>query len=71
MMKKFFSFMAGAITGGLLGAAIALLFAPSSGKILRTKVSEYIFEITDNARQAAQEKKEELEEKFLKLRESA
>ncbi len=39
-MKRFFSFILGAIIGALAGATIALLVTPYSGEELRAQASE-------------------------------
>ena len=36
------SFLAGVTIGGLIGAAIGLLLAPSSGEEMRVQVGEYV-----------------------------
>jgi gas vesicle protein len=38
----FGSFLAGVVIGGLIGAAIGLLLAPSSGEELREQVGEFV-----------------------------
>jgi gas vesicle protein len=38
----FGSFLAGAVIGGLIGAAIGLLLAPQSGEELREHVGEFV-----------------------------
>jgi gas vesicle protein len=40
----FGSFLAGAAIGGLIGAAIGLLVAPSSGEEMREQVNEFVDE---------------------------
>lgn len=67
-MKRVFSFFTGALIGGLVGAIAALLFAPMKGTILRAKLHDYALEISDEVKQAAQVKKEELESKLISLR---
>ncbi len=44
-------FVVGMLTGGLIGAAIALLYAPKSGKELRTDIKTKAGEIADDAEQ--------------------
>jgi gas vesicle protein len=36
------SFLAGAVIGGLIGAAIGLLLAPASGEEMREQVTEFV-----------------------------
>lgn len=44
-------FMIGLLTGGLIGAAIALLYAPKSGRELRADIKTKAGEIADDAEQ--------------------
>lgn len=66
-MKKFFSFFAGALVGGLIGAVVALMYAPTKGAILRQRIQDYALEVTDEVKQAAVAKKEELESKLAQI----
>ncbi len=67
-MKKFFSFMIGVLTGGIVGAVVALILAPSKGSEFREKIRDYTLEIADEVKQASLSKKNELEAKLAKLR---
>jgi gas vesicle protein len=67
-MKKVFSFFTGVITGGVIGAVVALLFAPMKGTILRARLHDYAVEVSDEVKQAALAKREELESKLANLR---
>src|SRR4030065_315219 len=51
-MRRFFSFLMGALTGALVGATVALLLAPSSGEELQTRARERFTTVTDEVRQA-------------------
>jgi len=58
-------FMIGALIGGMLGAAAALLLAPKSGRELRSDINEgakYITDKTEKIRQTAVEKGSEFAE---------
>ncbi|MBD3110497.1 YtxH domain-containing protein [Bacillus sp. AGMB 02131] len=58
-------FMIGALIGGMLGAAAALLLAPKSGKELRNDINDgakYISDKTEKLRQTAIEKSTEIAE---------
>jgi len=70
-MKKFFSFFFGAFLGGMVGATVALLFAPMKGDDLRQKLNEYIVEVKGEVNEAAQQKRIELEEELSQLRKVA
>jgi gas vesicle protein len=64
-MRKFFSFMAGALCGALVGGVTALLLAPMSGEDLRTTAEER-WELTrSEARRAMETRRRELEAQFL------
>lgn len=67
-MSRFGNLMLGALLGGLIGSALALLFAPSSGEGLRNQVRETIVEIQDEMRQAASARRIELEKQLTSLR---
>ena len=41
-MRKIFGFLLGAVTGGVLGAAAALLLTPSSGNEMRRQINTKI-----------------------------
>ncbi len=67
-MKKFFSFLSGAIMGALVGATFALLLAPSSGNDLRGELRGRISTLQNELGQAASSRKIELEKKLADLR---
>jgi gas vesicle protein len=67
-MRKFMNFMAGAILGGMVGAALALLLAPSEGKVLQEKMTNTFIELKDEVEQAAADKRKELTEQLDTLR---
>ncbi len=67
-MRKVFSFIIGVVTGGIIGAVIALIFAPSKGVELREKLRDYTLELADEVKQATISKKAELESRLAKLR---
>jgi gas vesicle protein len=67
-MRKFFSFFLGVFSGGLVGAAAALLFAPAPGNDLRSQVTERYHNIQDEVRSAAVARRAELERELENLR---
>jgi len=67
-MRRAFSFFIGALMGGVIGAAAALLFAPSSGEELRAQINERTQVITSDIRQASNSKRIELQERLETLR---
>lgn len=68
-MNKTFSFLAGALAGALVGAVAALLLAPSSGPELVQSVEDRWEQTKDDARQAADAKRAELEREFYVAKE--
>ncbi len=69
-MQKFLNFLVGALIGGFLGATLAILLAPSSGEELRLEMRERIQRLQDELRQAAAQRRAELEEQLAALRSS-
>ena len=67
-MQRFFSFFIGALIGGLIGATLAILLAPSSGEELRTDLRERASHLTEDVKQAARERRQELEKQLASLR---
>ena len=67
-MRKILSFLSGAIMGALVGATLALLFAPSSGESMRTQLQERVKALQEEVRKAAAERRAELEEQLAGLR---
>jgi len=57
-MKKFGSFVLGAVLGGFIGATLATLFAPMSGNVLREKIQEQYQSVRTEVNDAAAEKPE-------------
>ena len=67
-MRRTISFFIGVVMGGLVGATIALLFAPDSGSDLRDQLRERADAITSEVRQAAGSRRIELQERLETLR---
>ena len=67
-MRRFMAFMVGAIMGGLVGATLAILLAPSSGTELRTQMQERAEGLREEILAAAAERRAELEEQLADLR---
>lgn len=67
-MRKTLSFAAGALLGGLVGAILALLFAPESGLELRAKIDSRARDVSTEIRQAAATRRIELQERLETLR---
>jgi gas vesicle protein len=67
-MRKTLGFLIGAIVGGLVGATLALLFAPESGNELRAQIRDRAQTFGTEVRQAAATKRIELQERLDTLR---
>ncbi len=70
-MRKLGYFVFGSLIGGLIGAAIALLFTPAPGSELRTNIKTYTLKTVDEVRQAALQRRDELEQQLANLRTGA
>lgn len=69
-MSRVFSFVRGALMGGLVGAAAALLLAPASGEELRNRIESRVEEVRSEMEQAAEVRRAELEAQLADLRTS-
>jgi gas vesicle protein len=67
-MRRFLSFFVGATIGGLVGAALSLLFTPLSGEEVRTQINTRAQAFMTDIRQAASTKRIELQERLETLR---
>jgi len=67
-MRRMMSFLSGVIMGGLVGATLALLFAPSSGEGLQEQLRERVMFLQEEVKKAAAERRAELEEQLASLR---
>ncbi len=66
-MRAFWKFILGAVVGGVLGTALALLFAPVAGNDLRERIRDYCTNIRDEVKDAAASKSQELQSKLALL----
>jgi gas vesicle protein len=66
-MQKFRMFIYGAFLGGITGALLATLFAPTSGNALRAQIEDRYMSIRSEVSQAATDKTKELRDELAKL----
>lgn len=66
-MNKFFSFLAGALCGAVVGGAAVLLFTPASGEQLREDVTHRWEEALREAREAMEETRRQMEAQFEQM----
>ena len=67
-MNRLLSFLSGAVMGGLVGAAVAIILAPSSGEDLRLQMKDRAQQIQEEVKTAADERRAELEQQLEVLR---
>jgi gas vesicle protein len=67
-MNRAVNFILGAVIGGLIGAGVAILMAPSSGEELRSDISLRTQQIRSEVSQAAAERRAELEKQLAALK---
>jgi gas vesicle protein len=64
-MRGLVKFILGAAIGGVIGSVLAFLFAPISGQQLRDRVNDYCTNIRDDVKNAAEMKRQELQNELL------
>ncbi|MBE3142463.1 MAG: YtxH domain-containing protein [Planctomycetes bacterium] len=67
-MRRAFSFFIGTLIGGIIGVAVALLFAPSAGEELRDQINDRAQGLAADIRHAANTKRIELQDRLETLR---
>jgi gas vesicle protein len=67
-MRRIIGFIAGAMCGAVVGAVAALLLAPASGLELRQEVRTRVNELLAEGRQAAEDRRAELEAQLAALK---
>jgi gas vesicle protein len=60
-MRKAVSFLIGVLSGAIVGAAVAILLAPASGKELQGRMRTRVQELIEEGRRAAAARRAELE----------
>jgi gas vesicle protein len=67
-MNRMFGFLIGVTVGGLVGSTIALLMAPESGDLMRSRLRERGQNFFYEVRHAADERKIELRQRLEDMR---
>ncbi len=67
-MRKVISFISGMITGGLVGAVVAILLAPTSGEDIRVQLQERTNRLREDIKAVAEQRRAELERELEILR---
>ena len=70
-MRQLIGFVAGAMCGAVVGAVAALLLAPESGIELRQQVRMRVDDLLAEGRQAAEDRRAELEAQLAALKRPA
>jgi gas vesicle protein len=68
-MQKTLSYLAGAVTGALVGATLVVLFTPASGETIRSDLRNRVDALRDQMKIAASDRRAELEAQLNRLRE--
>lgn len=67
-MRRFFSFVLGSITGALVGAAVALLIAPSSGEELQARARQRLTNLRSEIQEAYESRAAQMEAELDSMR---
>jgi len=67
-MGRITGFLAGLMSGAIVGSVAALLLAPSSGRELQARTRERVESLIDDARSAAESKRVQLEAQLEALK---
>ena len=67
-MQRALSFLAGALSGALVGATLMVLFTPVSGKTIRSDLQGRLQNLRDEMQGAASARRAEMEVQLARLR---
>jgi gas vesicle protein len=67
-MRRFFSLISGMFMGALVGATLAIIFAPESGESIRLQLRDRASRFRQDVMDAAAARRAELEEQLSALR---
>ncbi|MBN1679145.1 MAG: YtxH domain-containing protein [Anaerolineae bacterium] len=66
-MRRMLAFIGGVLSGGVIGAAAARLFAPTSGDTMRRSIHQRWGSAVQAGQQAAQARRQELETRLVEI----
>ena len=69
-MRKFFAFLAGVMSGAIVGGTIALLFAPMSGEAFKDEIGARIEQVKVEVETAAAEQEKRLRAEFERIKQA-
>ena len=67
-MRSAGNFLVGAVIGALVGVALGLLFAPTSGAELQSQIQDRAVQVQADMKEAASSKRAELESQLAAMR---
>ena len=67
-MQRALSFLAGAVTGALVGATLMVLFTPVPGETIRSDLKTRVQRLRDEMQGAASTRRAEMEAQLARLR---
>ncbi len=67
-MQRVLSFLAGALSGALVGATLMVLFTPAPGKTIRSDLQSRVQNLKDEMQGAASARRAEMEAQLARLR---
>jgi gas vesicle protein len=69
-MHKFFAFLAGLMSGAVVGGAVALLMAPMSGEALKEEIATRIDQLKSEMEAAADQQEQRLRAEFERMKQA-
>lgn len=67
-MQRVLSFLAGSLTGALVGATLMVLFTPAPGETIRSDLKNRVQRLQDEMQGAAAARRAEMEAQLARLR---
>ena len=67
-MQRILNFLAGAVTGALVGATLMVLLTPAPGETIRSDLRNRVLNLRDEMTQAAANRRADMEAQLANLR---